>query len=279
MMPKGFVQVGKGIIDDVNKTKHTTYSSEKIEELIGNADAKLEEDIASNVTVGAANAGTLFKKGLTFTEFAKMILIKAIPPTITFTSQVSGLYEVGTTLTGGSLLTLNITNIGNLAITDIVFIKDGTDLDTQPYVVGTNTYTYQYATDISTDTVFKVRVNYTNKDGSTGYVEQTKEIKFVYASYYGLVTDLVLDETKVKALSKNIKDTKAYTYNSITASDERIAYAYPSSYGNLTSIKDANNFEYLGSYTFTTLTVDGQNYNLYVLTDPTTVMNFRQIYN
>ena len=48
--------------------------------------------------------------------------------------------------------------------------------------------------------------------------------------------------------------------------------------GNLSSIKDANNFEYLNSYTKSTVMIDGTNYNVYVLTDPVTISGAKQIY-
>ena len=49
--------------------------------------------------------------------------------------------------------------------------------------------------------------------------------------------------------------------------------------GALTSVKDANNFEYIGSYTRTELTVWDETYYIYVLTNPTTITNFKQIYS
>lgn len=48
--------------------------------------------------------------------------------------------------------------------------------------------------------------------------------------------------------------------------------------GTLTSIKDANNFDYIGSYNRTELTVNGEAYYIYLMIDPTSVSNFKQIY-
>ena len=44
----------------------------------------------------------------------------------------------------------------------------------------------------------------------------------------------------------------------------------------LTSIKDANNFDYINSYSKTTSTVDGIEYFIYILIDPVTISDFKQ---
>ena len=81
----------------------------------------------------------------------------------------------------------------------------------------------------------------------------------------------------ITALTKNVKNTKAQTAT-FTLSNQRSCYCYPASFGALTSIKDGNNFEYINSYTKTTVSVDGVDYNVYTLTDPVTASGFKQIY-
>ena len=54
---------------------------------------------------------------------------------------------------------------------------------------------------------------------------------------------------------------------------------YPQSFGTLTSIKDANNFDYINSYTRSTLSYNGVDYYVYILTDPVTITGFKQIFN
>ena len=244
----------------------------------GSGDAFLTEDIISNVLVGAAPANTLFKKDTTFTEFAKKILLKEIAPTITFNATNSGLKEVGTSVSG-SKLTTNITSLGTGTITSIEFYEGSNLLDTQSYVTGTNSYSFSYTNTITTNTTFKTIVYYTKADGTNSTINQTKSITFVYASYYGTVSTLTPVEADIKSLNKSIKNTKAFTWNNITVTDERFCYAYPKSFGALTSIKDANNFEYIGSYTKSTIQIDSVDYYLYVLTDPTTGSGFKQIYS
>jgi hypothetical protein len=65
-----------------------------------------------------------------------------------------------------------------------------------------------------------------------------------------------------------LKDTKNYVYDGITTDWGKVCYAYPSSFGNLSSIKDAiNNLNYTTSFTKTTVTVDGVEYVCYTQTN------------
>lgn len=282
-MSKGFVTFNKEIIDDTQKSKDTTYSSDKIESLIQGGgtggNATLTQDITSSVTVGAANSGTLFKQGMTFTEFAKKILLKVIPPTITFTTTASLLNQEGTTLSNVDIK-VNISNLGlNYTTLDkIEFISQGQVLDTQNYQAGTTQYTYTVAS-ISQTSTYIARVYYTDVDGQH-YVYKQLDFKFVYESYYGLIdaTTAVTDAI-VANLNLVLLENHNYTYNNINANDERFVFAYPKSYGDLTSIKDANNFEYIDSYTKYEIALNNVDYLFYVLTDPTTIDNATQVYS
>lgn len=281
-MSKGFVTFNKEIIDDNVKSKDTTYSSEKIESLVQGGtggDATLQQDITSSVTVGAANSGTLFKEGMTFTEFAKKILVKVIAPTIQFTTTSSLLNEIGTTLSNVTLK-VNISNLGvnYTSLDKIEFISQGQILDTQDYQAGTTQYTYEVAS-LSQTTTYTARVYYTDVDGQH-YVYKQLDFKFINSSYYGLVdASSVIDDSIIADLNKALLENHNYTYNNINATDERFVFGYPKSYGELSSIKDANNFEYIDSYTKYDIQIDSVDYYFYVLTDPTTIDNATQIYS
>jgi hypothetical protein len=91
------------------------------------------------------------------------------------------------------------------------------------------------------------------------------------------VTTAPTTKSEIIALTKNVKNTKAFT-TTYALNNQRSCYCYPASFGNLTSIKDANNFEYIQSYTKTNVSVDGVSYNVYTLTDPVTIASFKQIF-
>lgn len=250
----------------------TTEDTGKI--TVEGGDATLESDVTSNLAVGAIASGTTLDEGTTFTEFVQKLLISEIAPTTTFTASGSGVKEVGTSVT--PTLTLNITNNGTGTPVSIKFYSGSTLLDTQSYVDGTNTYTYTMSA-ISATTTVKGVLEYKKSDNTNGTVEKSATYTFVMASYYGAVATAPTDKAGITALTKNVKNTKAQTAT-FTLSNQRSCYCYPASFGNLTSIKDANNFEYLSSYTKTTVAVDGVDYNVYTLTDPVTATGFKQVY-
>ena len=237
----------------------------------GTGDSSLTADVTSNLAVGAIPSGTTLPEGTTFTEFAQKLLITEIAPTTTFTASGSGVKEIGTSVT--PTLTLTITNKGTGTPTAIKFYSGSTLLDAQNYVEGTNTYTHTLSEAITENTTVKGVLEYTKSDETAATIEKTAAYTFVLASYYGAVTTAPTTLADITALTKNVKNTKAQTAT-FNLSNQRSCYCYPSSFGNLTSIKDANNFEYLASYTKTVV----GDYNVYTLTDPVTATGFKQIY-
>ena len=129
-------------------------------------------------------------------------------------------------------------------------------------------------TGVSATTAYTVKAEYQGKS-----VQGSTTATFVGASRFGAVaTAFTPTADGVKALAKNVKNTKAYT-GTADLSNQKLCYAYPKSFGALSSIKDANNFDYIGSYTRSELDVDGETYYVYVLTDPATITGFKQIYS
>lgn len=128
--------------------------------------------------------------------------------------------------------------------------------------------------DVTENTTYIVKVT---KDGTT--VQSSTSAIFVNPSYFGVVhAGFTPTESAIKALTKNVKNTKSYTGN-ISLTHQKVCYAYPKSMGALTAIRDANNFEYLQSYTRSEVTVWGETYYVYVLTGPVTIDTFKQIYS
>lgn len=229
-------------------------------------DAALSEQVVSNLTVGNIKSGDSFVVGTTFTEFVKKLLIKEILPTITLTAQDSGLRLLGTTVATPSIST-TIT-LGAGTVQKVEFYRGETLEETQNYTDGTNTYGYN-TSDINSNIKITAKVYYTESDGiTTGIISKEVSYKFVNYSYSGVIGNIPTD-SDVITLATNLKDTKAYTQTYVV-DDEYIVYAYPASLGNLTSIKDQNNFEYINSFTKLTSTINNEAYNVYYLTDKIT---------
>ena len=231
-----------------------------------------DRDDLTVVTVGGLNAGSSVKDKTT-KEVLEEILFPYQKPTVSFTiSPSTTTYAVGDTI---SSITFTI-NAGKKS-KDIQSIKiyDGSTLLTTitSGVANGGTFTYNYACNITANTTLKVEVA-----DDTSAVSATKNITFTHKSYYGFVADgTTVDETAVKGLQKNVlKTSKALTYSGITCTNSKIVYAYPQSQGLLSSILDGNGFDYLGSYNYSVISVDGVNYYVYVMIDPTTLDDFIQ---
>ena len=238
----------------------------------GGSSDKFTRDDLTAVTVGGLNSGSSVKDKTTM-EVLESILFPYQKPTVSFSiSPNTTVYESGTTVSS-IMFTINVTKKSN----DIQSIKvyDGSTLLTTitSGVASGGTFTYTYSCNITSNTTLKVEVS----DG-TSTASATKNITFGYKSYYGFVADgTTVNETVIKALQNNVlKTSKALNYTGINCTDSKIVYAYPQNQGLLSSILDGNGFDYIDSYDCTNVTVDGVNYNVYVMIDPTTLDGFTQ---
>ena len=238
----------------------------------GGSSDKFTRDDLTAVTVGGLNSGSYVKDKTTM-EVLESILFPYQKPTVSFAiSPSKTTYESGTTVSSITF-TINTTKKSN----DIQSIKvyDGSTLLTTitSGVANGGTFTYTYSCNITSNTTLKVEVS----DG-TSTVSATKNITFANKSYYGFVADgTTVNETVIKALQNNVlKTSKALNYTGINCTDSKIVYAYPQNQGLLNSILDGSGFDYIDSYDCTNITVDGVNYNVYVMIDPTTLDGFTQ---
>ena len=242
----------------------------------------LSTDITSNVEVGGVPSGTNFVEGTNLEDIIKKILVKYLPPTSTFTITPNNTLKLfGDTITSETMKVV-VTKKSN-DITEIAFKADSTVLNTLTSGVnngGTFSYTYTPSTPIGNTVTLSVDV----KDGEQTVTKSIK-ITFCYPTYYGTVADSVASMTAsdIQGLDKRVAvNNKAMTWSGISMDYGKLCYAYPKSFGALTSIKDANNVDYINSYTRTevTLTENGNSvvYYCYLLTDAAGVSNFKQIY-
>ena len=174
-------------------------------------------------------------------------------------------------------ITLTINSVGTGIPTAVKFYSGSTLINTQSYVEGTNSYSYTMDP-ISDTTTIKGELEYVKSDSTVATTEKTATYTFVNPSYYGAVAAAPTNKAGIITLTKNVKKSKELTAT-FNLSNQKSCYAYPASFGDLASIKDSNSFEYLGSYTKTTVDVDGTTYNVYTLTDPVTATGFKQIYS
>ena len=224
------------------------------------------------VTVGGLNSGSSVKNKTT-KEVLESILFPYQKPAVSFSiSPNTTVYENGTTV---SSIKFTISAAKKSDIIQSIKVYDGSTLLTTitSGVANGGTFTYTYSCNITSNTTLKVEVS----DG-TSTVSATKNITFANKSYYGFVADgTTVNETVIKALQNNIlKTSKALKYTGINCTNSKIVYAYPQNQGLLSSILDGSGFDYIDSYDCTNTTVDGVNYNVYVMIDPTTLDGFMQ---
>lgn len=224
------------------------------------------------VTVGGLNSGSSVKNKTT-KEVLESILFPYQKPTVSFSiSPNTTVYESGTDV---SSIKFTISATKKSDIIQSIKVYDGSTLLTTitSGVANGGTFTYTYSCNITSNTTLKVEVS----DG-TSTVSATKNITFANKSYYGFVADgTTVNETVIKALQNNVlKTSKALNYTGINCTDSKIVYAYPQNQGLLSSILDGSGFDYIDSYDCTNITVDGVNYNVYVMIDPTTLDGFTQ---
>lgn len=109
-----------------------------------------------------------------------------------------------------------------------------------------------------------------------GSISANNSVKAYALSYYGVISGSTI--TNVSALSSRLSTSKSFT-TTFTLKNQRVVYMYPKSFGTLTSIKDANNFDYINSYTLSSMNYNNVDYYVYILTDPVTITDFKQIFN
>ena len=194
-------------------------------------------------------------------------------------SPSTSVYEKGTTATITGV-TVKITN-GSRSITNLKLYDSSskTNLlgEKTSGISTSNTFTISRA--VTSNTSFYAEAT----DGVKTIGDSTSFLSFYYPTFYGvldtgysLTSSLITGKTKVLKANKN----NTFTY---TATNQHPFVAFPASYGNLTSIKDSSNLEYIGDFVKTTmnLNVTGGtvSYNIYVLKDPTDISNYKFIFS
>lgn len=206
----------------------------------------------------------------------KIIKFQYTPPAVSLSASGNGtVREKGNAVTAVTL-TANVTKRSDL-IARIRFFLDGIAIvgaDFNPPLDTDSSATpFNWAGSFSDNVTFSVQVN---DDGSTGgpsTVNATAGFTFVYPYYSGAAAP-GRTAAQVAALTKDIRTSNGNLAKSFTTVNGDVYYfAYPASYGALTSIKDVNNFESIGGWTRRTENITGLNgvavsYYIYEFNNP-----------
>lgn len=234
------------------------------------ASATLQQDLLSNVTVGGSDAGTLYPSGTLLESILRDILIDQLDASITLASLVLGTKGIpisvlgsgGDTVEVSSSITFNTASLlaqahdpGGAYPFSASFTASGADLGGDfsiyladgPLAASSNLYGVGVPRTIirqsSGSVVFTVNAT---EPVTLATISDTVTLSFIYPIYHGMVAGDYSTGNLEGNLTKLLegKGTKTLLMNGTNAF---IYFAYPASYGNLTSIKDSNQFEYLNT--------------------------------
>ena len=180
-----------------------------------------------------------------------------------FTQNDAGAITSYSLTKGGNVI---YTNTSASAYTDTITLSHGSSV--------TYRATVNYGDGVIKNTLLGIA--YPSTSIKAGSVSSNATVKGYALSYYGVINTNSIDN--VNNLTNILRTSKSSTLT-FNMTNQRVVYMYPKSFGNLTSIKDANNFEYINSYTLSTMTLDGVEYNVYILTDAVTINGFKQIFS
>jgi hypothetical protein len=121
-------------------------------------------------------------------------------------------------------------------------------------------------TGVTQDTTYSLYVN------GSSTASATAKVSFFNPAYYGIVaSSFSVNETSIKALTELTNyGTSTYQTNKISgrSGTEKICYAYPKSLGALAKIADVDGGNWIDSFTRSEVTVNGESYYVYLLTNP-----------
>ena len=221
--------------------------------------------------------------GLTTHEVLKKLLYPYVAPSIGGATATpnGGTYEKGVTKTI-TQVSIAITKKSE-PITSVALYNGSTLIEEKSGDAvkngGTITFTGLSVVVPTDGNQLTVKVTYPDANGAAKTESKnTTAMTFVYPYYIGTcAAGTAIDETLVLSLTKKI-ESKGNKSNSFTVSDGHMVIAYPKAHGVLNSILDPNNFETIGNYTRSEVSVTGldgtaQAYYVYV-SGATTVSGF-----
>lgn len=239
-------------------------------------------DIKTVNALGGIAAGADLN-GMTTHEILDTLLF----PYVAFVLGSTSRSAAAATLENGATQTLNSASISitkkSKAITSVKLMNGSTLLGekTGDEVAAGGTITFSDL-GITVSKSNNPNLKFTVTDGQTSTDKSVGASTFVYPYYMGeCVADAVIDETLIEGLTKKVesKGNKTVTHS---CENGRMVIAYPKAHGALKSILDPNNFETIGDYTRSEVSVTGldgtaQDYYVYV-SGAATVSGFKVQY-
>lgn len=190
------------------------------------------------------------------------ILNTLLFPYVAFTLGSTSRTAAAATLENGATQTLNSASISitkkSKPITSVKLLNGSTVLGekTGDEVAAGGTITFSNL-GITVSKSNNPNLKFTVTDGQTSTDKNVGASTFVYPYYMGeCAADATIDETLIEGLTKKVESKGAKTVTH-TCENGRMVIAYPKAHGVLKSILDPNNFETIGDYTRSEVSITG----------------------
>ena len=190
------------------------------------------------------------------------ILNTLLFPYVAFTLGTASRNAAATTLENGATQTLNSASISitkkSKPITSVKLLNGSTVLGekTGDEVAAGGTITFSNL-GITVSKSNNPNLKFTVTDGQTSTDKSVGASTFVYPYYMGeCAADATIDEALIESLTKKVESKGAKTVTH-TCENGRMIIAYPKAHGVLKSILDPNNFETIGDYTRSEVSITG----------------------
>ena len=190
------------------------------------------------------------------------ILNTLLFPYVAFTLGSTSRNAAATTLENGATQTLNSASISitkkSKPITSVKLLNGSTVLGekTGDEVAAGGTITFSNL-GITVSKSNNPNLKFTVTDGQTSTDKSVGASTFVYPYYMGeCAADATIDEALIESLTKKVESKGAKTVTH-TCENGRMIIAYPKAHGVLKSILDPNNFETIGDYTRSEVSITG----------------------
>ena len=220
-------------------------------------DDVFETDILTVNALGGITAGADLN-GMSTHEILNTLLF----PYVAFTLNSTSRNAAAATLENGATQTLNSASISitkkSKPITSVKLLNGSNVLGekTGDDVAAGGTITFSNL-GITVSKSNNPNLKFTVTDGQTSTDKNVGASTFVYPYYMGeCAADATIDEALIEGLTKKVesKGNKTVTH---TCENGRMVIAYPKAHGVLNSILDPNNFETIGDYTRSEVSITG----------------------
>lgn len=212
--------------------------------------------------LGGIAAGTTFDN-MSVEQVLNKLLYPYIAPLISAkASPNGGTYEKGASVSV-STVTATVTKKSD-AITKVEIFDGSTSLGSKTDG-STGSIAFTVNQTVTSNKYFTAKV--TDASGNT-VSANTGTFSFVYPYYYGAIDVETPTEVLVEGLTKLV-EAKGNKTKAFTANNQFMVFAYPASYGDITTVLDPNSFDVTATWTKHIVSITGldgtaQSYNVYV---------------